>query len=277
MSLPKVHFYVSGTSLLLRDQLSAASYCDPHSRDRCGLSLVVHIVHKTKMTLLFSAVPSGATIKPEPYTLHIPEQDIADFKALLRLSKVGPETYENTQASGRLGISREWLAQAKHAWETKFDWRAQEQRINAVPNFKATVEDPDSGPISIHFAALFSRRSDAVPLICMHGWPGSFLEFLPMLNLLQNKYTPDTLPYHIVVPSLPGYAMSSGPPLDREFTLLDVARILNRLMVGLGFGRGYIAQGGDIGSMLARILSYQHTECKAFHGEFCGPYMVTVI
>ena len=73
---------------------------------------------------------------------------------------------------------------------------------------------------------------------------GSFLEFLPILTLLKEKYSPDTLPYHVVVPSLPGYAFSSSPPLNRNFELQDVARLINRLMILLGFGEGYAVQGG---------------------------------
>jgi pimeloyl-ACP methyl ester carboxylesterase len=218
----------------------------------------------------FATVPAGGTIDLKPFELSVPEQDVVDFKTLLRLSKLGPETFENLQPAGRYGISRAWLTNAKEVWENAFDWRKHERRINSVPNFKAMVDDAESGPITIHFMALFSSRSDAIPLLCMHGWPGSFMEFLPVIELLRKKYTPDTLPYHVIVPSLPGYAMSSGPPLDRDFSLLDVARILNQLMIGLGFGAGYVAQGGDIGSMLSRILSSKYDECKAFHGERCN-------
>ena len=69
---------------------------------------------------------------------------------------------------------------------------------------------------------------------------GSFIEFIPILEILSKKYTPETLPYHVVVPSLPGYAFSSGPQ-STEFKQMDVAKIFNDLMVGLGFDK-YIAQ-----------------------------------
>jgi microsomal epoxide hydrolase len=73
---------------------------------------------------------------------------------------------------------------------------------------------------------------------------GSFLEFLPIMSILREKYTPENLPYHIIIPSLPGYAFSSRPPLDRDFRLEDVARIFNSLMISLGFENGYVVQGG---------------------------------
>lgn len=100
----------------------------------------------------------------------------------------------------------------------------------------------------------------------MEGYIGSFLEFLPLLTLLSKKYSPETLPYHVVVPSLPGYTLSDGPPLDMDFTMADLTRIMNQLMVDLGFGKkGYVAQGGDVGSMVARLLA-PTSECKAIHG-----------
>ena len=91
---------------------------------------------------------------------------------------------------------------------------------------------------------------------------GSFLEFLPILSFLKQKYTPQDLPYHIIAPSLPGYAYSSSPPLDRDFGMADIAAIMNQLMVDLGFGSGYIVQGGDIGSRVAKILGSEYEACK---------------
>lgn len=93
-------------------------------------------------------------------------------------------------------------------------------------------------------------------------YTGSFLEFMPILQLLKDKYTPETLPYHVIVPSLPGYALSSGPRLDKDFGIEDAARILDRLMSMLGSGDGYIVQGGDIGSKVGRYLAVTYSACK---------------
>lgn len=229
--------------------------------------------------------PQASSIHAEPFRLHIPDADLADFQTLLRLSPLAPPTWENSTASrdrGKdWGVTRDWLAAAKDAWldSSQFDWRAHEAHINSFPNFKATVRDDvsaaferdagqeDKGTFTVHFAALLSRRADAVPVVFMHGWPGAFLEFLPMLDLLRERYTADTLPFHAIVPSLPGYGLSSGPPADRDFAPRDAARVLHRLMVGLGFGGGYVAQGGDVGYFLARTMSALYDECKAFHGK----------
>ncbi|OCL14061.1 alpha/beta-hydrolase [Glonium stellatum] len=212
----------------------------------------------------YDVAPSSAIAKLEPFTLIVPDKDISEFQTLLQLSRLGPTTWEGKHEDRRFGITREWLADAKDYWLNKFDWRAHEKHINSFPNFKVAIED-DGEDFIIHFAALFSEKKDAIPVAFFHGWPGNFLEFLPMLSLLKQKYSPENLPYHIIVPSLPGYTLSSGPPLDRDFTTEDASRIMNKLMVALGFGSGYIAQGGDVGSFVARTLSREYSECKAVH------------
>jgi microsomal epoxide hydrolase len=94
------------------------------------------------------------------------------------------------------------------------------------------------------------------------AFSGSFLEFLSVLTVLSSGHTPSTLPYHLIVPSLPGYAFSSSSPLDKNFGTEDVARLFNQLVVGLGFGQGYVVQGGDIGSKVARIMVTEYDSCK---------------
>ena len=122
--------------------------------------------------------------------------------------------------------------------------------------------------MSLHFVALFSERKDAIPILLLHGWPGSFLEFLPILSIIKSRYTSSTLPYHLIIPSLPGYAFSQTPPLDHDFQIQDIARFMNQLMLDLGFRAGYAVQGGDIGSKVARVLAAEHEACKAVHLNF---------
>src|ERR1700744_4812584 len=107
----------------------------------------------------------------------------------------------------------------------------------------------------MQFLALFSEKVDAIPIAFFHGWPGSILEFLDLLDILRKRHSPNDLPYHVIVPSLPGYAYSSGPPLDKDYAVDIAVGALHNLMVGLGFGSGYLAQGGDIGSHVSRTLA----------------------
>ncbi|EPE31760.1 alpha/beta-Hydrolase [Glarea lozoyensis ATCC 20868] len=208
-------------------------------------------------------LPKGLTF----FKVAIPQNEIDDMIKLLKLSKLPPETYETSMESRQYGVTRDWMIDAKKKWES-FDWRKTEDMINSFPNFTLDIAD-QSGPHQIHFAALISQKPDAVPVVLLHGWPGNFLEFLPMLNLLRKKYTPETLPYHVIVPSLPGYAFSSPPPLDRDFRIEDVARIFDKLMKDLGFGNGYLVQGGDVGSKVARVMAAEHDSCKGVHVNFC--------
>jgi microsomal epoxide hydrolase len=109
---------------------------------------------------------------------------------------------------------------------------------------------------------MLSKSKNAIPLLLLHGWPGSFLEFLPLLGKLRQKYNPDELPYHIVISSIPGYAFSSRPPLDKDFGIEGVARLMNKLMLGLGYGSGYVVQGGDVASKVDRVIAAKHDECR---------------
>jgi len=95
--------------------------------------------------------------------------------------------------------------------------------------------------------ALVSKKEDAIPIVLLHGWPGSPLEFLGLLDVARNKYSEDDLPYTLIVPSLPGYGFSSSPSTKTMGTCESIAYVTDQLMVGLGFGGRYVAQGGDLG------------------------------
>ncbi|ETS74009.1 hypothetical protein PFICI_13875 [Pestalotiopsis fici W106-1] len=220
----------------------------------------------------FAQIPSGSTLDVKPFQVHVDEATLQHFRALLELSPIGPTTFENTNAGRRYGMTRDWLAAAKHAWLHDFDWRRSEARINSFPSFRAPVRDDETGyTTDVHFLALFSARADAVPIVFMHGWPASVYEFLDMLDLLRAKYTSETLPYHIIVPSLPGYGFSGGPPVDSDYGVVQVAKTMHKLMLGLGFGAsGYLAQGGDLGSFVARIMALSFPECRGMHVNQMG-------
>jgi microsomal epoxide hydrolase len=208
---------------------------------------------------LFAIMSYSLPSSAKPFTLNVPDQDLSEWRQLLQLSKLGPKTYENQQTEHNFGVSYKWLSDAKDYWLSKYDWRAQEKHINSFDNFKMQVED-----IDLHFVGLFSDKKDAIPIVFMHGWPGSFIEFLPMLKVIKKQYEGKDLPYHIVVPSLPGYTLSTQLPTDKDWTMEDSARIIHKLMVNLGFEK-YLAQGGDVGSFEARILAQDQDACVGIH------------
>ncbi|KAL2865843.1 epoxide hydrolase family protein [Aspergillus lucknowensis] len=216
------------------------------------------------MSAPFTKFPSTAKITPCPFRIAIPDEQLSELKTLIKLSKVGPQTYENLQQDRRFGVTHEWISARREEWLNKFDWRATEAHVNSFPQYTTEIEG-----LTIHFAALFSEKPDAIPIVLLHGWPGSYFEFLPLLQLYRDQFAPNTLPYHLIVPSLPGYVFSSGPPLDKNWGNADSARIIDQLMQGLGVGGGYVAQGGDIGSTVARLLGSGYDGCKAVHLNFC--------
>ncbi len=220
----------------------------------------------------FDTMPSKASLRPSKFTAQVPDSRLQTLKRLIEYSPIGPVTYENQVSDVKdftsFGIKRNWLADANARWASSYDWRKTEERINRLPNYTVKIED-GGFEFEVHFAALFSKKHDAVPLLLMHGWPGSFMEFLGVLEVLSSKYDENSLPFHVIVPSLPGYCYSNGPPTDRNFTVEDIAKLMDKLMVGLGFGDGYVSQGGDIGSFVTRVLAVTSPSCKAAHINLC--------
>lgn len=119
-----------------------------------------------------------------------------------------------------------------------------------------------AGPVNLEWANMLRCSCSLLP--------GSFLEFLPILSVIQEKYTSETLPYHFIVPSLPGYTLSGSPGASSILTVDKATRIIDTLMIKLGFGSGYVAHGGDIGSGIARTLAAKYDCCKAMHLNFCN-------
>lgn len=218
----------------------------------------------------YDILPAGASLPIQPFSARTSNEKLHHLQQLLELSPIAPVVFENTNAGRRYGLERGWLEHAKDVWLHEFDWRRHEDRLNSFPNFMASVEDTGGNKIDVHFLALFSKRADAVPIAMFHGWPGNVCEFLDILDILKSRYTAEDLPYHVIVPSLPGYGYSSGPPIDKDYGVEMAAEAMNKLMLGLGFGSGYIAHGGDLGSFVSRILAMNYDACKGVHVNMMG-------
>ncbi|EIW66985.1 hypothetical protein M231_03918 [Tremella mesenterica] len=219
----------------------------------------------------FSTPSSQAKLRLEPFKVSIPQEDIDDLISLVRAGRIAKKTYENTQTEENFGITRDWLMHARDQW-LEFDWRKQEQRINSIPQFTTLLVGRDGHEYRIHFMALFSSKKDSIPILFSHGWPGCFLEFLPMCEMLIKRYSPGDLPYNIIIPSLPGYTFSDAPHLESDFGVPDIAYLFNGLMRGLGYDR-YVAQGGDIGSAISSELGREYDSCVAVHLNYKNPYL----
>src|SRR5436190_3264882 len=150
------------------------------------------------------------------------------------------------------GMPASYVRELVGYWRDGYDWRAEEARLNAFDHFRTTIDGQ-----SIHFMHVRSPRDDAVPLLLMHGWPGSVVEFLDVIPLLGDAF-------HLVVPSLPGYGFSE-PTRATGWDTVRIARTFMVLMNRLGYER-YGAQGGDWGAQVAtRIGALDPEHCIAIH------------
>ncbi|KAJ6024640.1 alpha/beta-hydrolase [Penicillium herquei] len=142
------------------------------------------------------------------------------------------------------GIALSDLKSFQKEWLTKFDWNEEEKTINKFSQYTAEIEN-----LTIHFIHEKSGAADAIPLLLLHGWPGSFLEFIPLIdNLTETAQTKSgkSVSFDVIVPSLPGFAFSSTPSI--EWTIQDTSRVFDTLMTEVLHYERYAIFGTDWGS-----------------------------
>ena len=146
-------------------------------------------------------------------------------------------------------------------WGIRYDWRARESAMNRFPQFKARVEDYD-----LHFIHVRGSGKNPQPILLLHGWPNTYLEFMKVIDLLahpENHGGKAEDAFSVVVPSLPGFGFSSKPP--KPIGMRTAGRLCDKLMTEVLGYKGYITQGGDIGFAISREIGYDAPECKAVH------------
>ena len=193
---------------------------------------------------------------PAPFAIAITDAQLDDLHRRLRHARwpmpaAGHGWDDGTEPG--------YLADLMAYWRTGFDWRAEEARLNAMPQFTAPIDDA-----TVHFVHRRGVGPDPFPLVITHGWPGSFIEMERILPLLADpaRHGGDARDaFHVVVPSLPGFGFSSAPrtPGTGPF---EIAGLWARLMRGLGYHR-FGAQGGDWGASVSTWLAVRHPELVA--------------
>jgi len=151
------------------------------------------------------------------------------------------------------GVRLAMMQELARYWATDYDWRKCEAKLNDLPQFTTEIDGLD-----IHFIHVRSRYQDALPLIVTHGWPGSIIEQLKIIEPLTNPTAHGasaTDAFHLVIPSLPGYGFS-GKPAAPGWTPVTIARAWATLMQRLGYTR-YVAQGGDWGNAVSEVMALQ--------------------
>ena len=190
--------------------------------------------------------------RPEPFTLNVADTAIADLRERLARTRFPDQAPGEPWA---YGTNVDYLRGLVEYWRTAFDWRAQEARLNAFPQFKAALHD-----IDVHFLHVPGKGPNPCPLLLMHGWPGSVFEFVDLIPRLTDPASFGGDPadaFTVVAPSLPGYGLSFRAG-QKRFGIEEIADCLADLMTEtLGYRR-FAAQGGDWGGITASRMGYAH-------------------
>jgi hypothetical protein len=198
--------------------------------------------------------------QPEPF--QVPEYDFAPVQAIARATDMSKyydnlleDAFDRDEEDFTYGVSPQITKRLFERCADGFDWPSWRSKIlNMGKHYKLTVSGlEDQGSIAVHFVHRKSTRPDAIPLLLVHGWPGSFLEFEELVKILGDAYS-------IVMPSIPGYAFSDPPKRPSKskggvpWSFTKTAICFNAIMLSLGYEK-YVCQGGDWGSMLTRATA----------------------
>jgi pimeloyl-ACP methyl ester carboxylesterase len=195
-----------------------------------------------------STVQTGIDIRP--FHVDIAEEELSELRDRIAGTRLPSRELVTDRSQGVQLATIEKLARY---WETEYDWRKAEQKLNALPQFTTEIDGVD-----IHFIHVRSPHENALPLIMTHGWPGSVIELLETIGPLTDPtahggQAEDA--FHLVLPSLPGYGFSSEP-VELGWNVGRVAQAGAELMHRLGYSR-YVAQGGDVGAAVTDTMGRQ--------------------
>src|SRR5215212_6498410 len=194
------------------------------------------------------AATEGATIRP--FHVSVPEAELEDLRARIAATR-WPE--KETVEDASQGVQLATMQALARYWASEYDWRKCEAKLKALPHFITEIDGLD-----IHFIHVRSKHENALPMIVTHGWPGSVIEQLKIIEPLTDPTAHGATAadaFHLVIPSLPGYGFS-GKPKAPGWNPVSIARAWATLMQRLGYTR-YVAQGGDWGNAVTEIMALQ--------------------
>jgi pimeloyl-ACP methyl ester carboxylesterase len=203
------------------------------------------------------------SITPTPFTISIPDDAIEDLQRRLNSTRM-PNFMHSTDH--KYGISSSLQTALLQHWKESYDWKKHQDELNSFKHFKLNVNG-----LSIHFIHERSRVPGAIPLLLVHGWPGSVWEFhnvIPKLVNPEGRALRLKQAFHVIVPSLPGYGWSETRP---GINTRKTGQIFDELMRRLGYGR-YFAQGGDWGGIIVKQMAFDHpNSCVGIHLNMAMP------
>ena len=192
------------------------------------------------------------------FQVGFPEAELTELRRRVNAAR-WPE--RETVTDDSQGVPLAMMQELARYWGTDYDWHKCEAKLNALPHFMTEIDGLD-----IHFIHVRSQHQDALPLIVTHGWPGSIIEQLKIIEPLTNPTAHGASAedaFHLVIPSLPGYGFS-GKPTTTGWDPARIARAWVVLMKRLGYTR-FVAQGGDWGAAVTQTMgTRQHRSCSAF-------------
>jgi len=198
-----------------------------------------------------SAAETAIDIRP--FQVEIPDEELAELRRRIKATRWPSK---ELVADRSQGVQLATLQELARYWTTDYDWRKAEAKLNALPQFTTQIDG-----VNIHFIHVKSSHGNALPLIMTHGWPGSVIELLNVIDPLTDPTTHGAdaeEAFHLVLPSLPGYGFS-GEPTEPGWDPGRTARAWAELMGRLGYTR-YVAQGGDLGAIVSDAMGRQAPE-----------------
>jgi pimeloyl-ACP methyl ester carboxylesterase len=197
-----------------------------------------------------------------PFHVAVPDAELVELRRRIRATS-WPE--RETVTDDSQGVPLAALQELADYWATDYDWRNVEGKLNALPQYMTEIDG-----LEIHFIHVRSAHEDALPLIVTHGWPGSVIELLKIIDPLTNPAADGASAsdaFHVVIPSIPGYGFS-GQPTTTGWDPGRVARAWVELMRRLGYAR-FVAQGGDVGAFVCDRMGEQAPEeLLGIHSNF---------
>jgi pimeloyl-ACP methyl ester carboxylesterase len=194
--------------------------------------------------------PAAENAAIRPFHIDVPKEGIVNLRERLMMTR-WPD--RETVADPSQGVQLAIMQELARYWATEHDWRKVEAKLNALPQFITEIDGLD-----IHFIHVRSKHDNALPMIVTHGWPGSIIEQLKIVEPLTNPTAHGgsaSDAFHLVIPSLPGHGFS-GKPTAPGWTPVSIARAWATLMQRLGYTR-YVAQGGDWGNAVSEVMALQ--------------------
>ena len=188
-----------------------------------------------------------------PYKLKVSNEDLEDLQRRLKFTRLPDQAPTEPWQTGTDIV---WFKKLLSYWKNDFDWKKSENELNFFDQFKININD-----IDIHFIKSEGNEKNKIPLLLLHGWPGSVFEFLEIIKILNNPSQfniNSSSSFTVIAPSLPGFGLSYKPNQER-FGVEEIADMLLEMMKKLGYKKFFI-QGGDWGSMIGTRIAYKYPE-----------------